>query len=100
MKIEASLGGGSENFGSLSNDDTAANATRFTCEDGRQMFANNEGPWGDWMPEMTCPVRESLGRQLKTAVCGLETRIESRQGDGDDTGLNSMRGACCALEFI
>ncbi|KYF90592.1 hypothetical protein BE17_39470 [Sorangium cellulosum] len=64
------------------------------------LIANNERPWGDWMPEMMCPVKELLGKRLKTAVCGLETRIEARQGDGDDTGLNDMRVACCALEFI
>lgn len=47
------------------------------------------GNWGNWTGPKYCP--------KKHYVCGLEQRTEKKQGDGDDTGMNSLRFACCPL---
>jgi len=45
-----------------------------------------EGSWGIWHPPIYCPEG--------TFLTGIEQRVESNQGDGDDTGLNAIRFAC------
>ena len=75
-------------------DDTAANFVNFRC---RHLRGINEvelrqypghGFWGDfWGWSSTC--------YWGSAICGLETRIERRQGSGDDTSLNDVIFHCC-----
>ncbi|XP_068785627.1 vitelline membrane outer layer protein 1-like isoform X2 [Struthio camelus] len=69
-------------------DDTAANSAEFACADGSRLRlpAGTRGRWGDWSP------RCSPG----TAVCGLQTRVQPPQGNGDDTALNDLRLLCCS----
>ncbi|SFD40942.1 hypothetical protein [Pseudoalteromonas denitrificans] len=67
-----------------SDDDTAANDIDFYCKDG--MASAGTGFWGSWSPKQTCP--------SGTYVKGIATRVESQQGDDDDTGLNSVRIYC------
>lgn len=49
------------------------------------------GYWGTWRDEFFCPDRYY--------VCGLQQRIEGRQGggSGDDTAMNGLRMFCCPL---
>ncbi|XP_067279294.1 vitelline membrane outer layer protein 1-like [Pseudorasbora parva] len=67
-------------------DDTAANNVRFRCSDGAALEGDGTswGDWGKWSP--TC-----WGR----GICGIMTKVEDRQGDGDDTALNDVRMYCC-----
>ncbi len=47
-----------------------------------------EGGWGTWKPDyIMCPEG--------SYVCGLQTRFEGSQGNGDDTALNGIRMKCC-----
>ena len=78
-----------------SGDDTSANFVKFYCRD--LGGANNEtllvrppgtgswGTYGEWS--------ESCSNG--TAICGLVTKIETVQGDGDDTSLNDVVFYCC-----
>ncbi|XDV33488.1 hypothetical protein PO909_003885 [Leuciscus waleckii] len=77
LKVEPSQGSG---------DDTAANILNFKCSGGEvlQGHGSNWGTLGDWSP--TC---EGKG------ICGIQTRVEPSQGDGDDTALNDVRMFCC-----
>ncbi|KAK7143012.1 hypothetical protein R3I93_014235 [Phoxinus phoxinus] len=69
-----------------SGDDTAANNIRFTCTGGA-VLEGDSTDWGDWGEKsLTC---EGKG------ICGLQTRVEGRQGRGDDTALNDVRMFCC-----
>ncbi|XP_067280457.1 vitelline membrane outer layer protein 1 homolog [Pseudorasbora parva] len=67
-------------------DDTAANNIRFWCSDGSWLEGDGTswGDWGDW--SQTC-----WGK----GICGLSTRIEEKQGKGDDTALNDVHMYCC-----
>uniref|UniRef100_A0A672S7X9 Vitelline membrane outer layer protein 1-like n=1 Tax=Sinocyclocheilus grahami TaxID=75366 RepID=A0A672S7X9_SINGR len=67
-------------------DDTAANTIAFTCSGGSllQGDGTNWGDWGKW--SHTC-----VGK----AICGIQSRIEEPQGEGDDTALNDVRMFCC-----
>ena len=75
-------------------DDTAANYVNFHC---RSFKGGNEmelrqfpgtGFWGDFEGWSTSCTSGS-------AICGLETKIEERQGSGDDTTLNDVMFLCC-----
>ena len=58
--------------------------------DLRRIIVPGGGPWGKWQGEIKCPDNYF--------VCGLEQKVESRQGgDGDDTALNAIRMICCPL---
>lgn len=48
-------------------------------------------PWGTWSSEQNCP--------SKTAVCGLSTQVESKQGNElhDVSSLNNLELACCKI---
>lgn len=70
-------------------DDTAANDVNFQCTDGTELTAGNGAPWGTWNEYQSCPD--------DTVVCGVEVRVESKQGDKDDTAMNGLRVRCCEL---
>ncbi|XP_067279953.1 vitelline membrane outer layer protein 1 homolog isoform X2 [Pseudorasbora parva] len=67
-------------------DDTAANNVGFRCTDGTELEGDGTswGDWGGWTPP--CPER---------AICALSTKVEDKQGDGDDTALNDAYMFCC-----
>ncbi len=71
-----------------STDDTAANGVIMKCPSGTAE-ASLTGKWGKWYPMKSCPTG--------SAVCGLTIRVESKQGKGDDTGMNGMHAMCCTV---
>jgi hypothetical protein len=70
-----------------SDDDTAANDFRASCEMGNVIDSDNGRGHGYWRGAKTCPEGE--------VVCGVRARIEQSQRSGDDTGLNGVEFACC-----
>ncbi|XP_052083798.1 vitelline membrane outer layer protein 1-like [Mytilus californianus] len=73
-------------------DDTAANYVKFRCKALNWYWPGYEiggsGFWGHFSGWSTCPRR--------TAICGLQTRVEGQQGSsGDDTALNDVIFFCC-----
>ncbi|XP_053627048.2 vitelline membrane outer layer protein 1 [Cherax quadricarinatus] len=77
MRIENAQGRG---------DDTAANDLEMQCQNGETYNGGGTG-WGSWSDWRYCPSGE--------VICGLQTRVEAAQGDGDDTALNDAIFACC-----
>jgi hypothetical protein len=77
-------------------DDTATNSVRFKCTDGKLIQAGGSMPWGKWESHRTCPTKKILGMTITSAICGIQTRVEPKQGKGDDTALNGANYACCA----
>jgi len=69
-------------------DDTAGNTLRLKCGSGWRYANNAPDMWGDWWEEKGC--------KYGTKICGLKTRVEGRQGGGDDTALNGVEFFCCA----
>ncbi|XP_030645793.1 vitelline membrane outer layer protein 1 [Chanos chanos] len=67
-------------------DDTAVNNIRFQCSVSGRLEGNGMswGNWGKWSSE--CPYG---------GICGIQTRVEAPQGNGDDTALNDVRFLCC-----
>jgi Vitelline membrane outer layer protein I (VOMI) len=61
----------------------------FGCLDKATLAADNGGPYGTWSPYAKCPTG--------SAVCGMQSRVEGRQGSGDDTAMNGVRLMCCTL---
>ena len=55
----------------------------------RAIHAPEESPWGRWTGPAFCP--------KNAYICGLEQKIESRQGRDDDTAMNGIRFFCCPL---
>ncbi|XP_048022417.1 vitelline membrane outer layer protein 1-like [Megalobrama amblycephala] len=77
LRVESAQGSG---------DDTAANNIRFSCSDGVVLTGDGTG-WGDWGSwSSACGGR---------GICGIKTRVESPQGNGDDTALNDAQMYCC-----
>ncbi|XP_045189853.1 vitelline membrane outer layer protein 1-like [Mercenaria mercenaria] len=86
LQVEAPQGAG---------DDTSANYVKFFCRDfdgnnaetelNRPPGHGNFGNWGEW----------SDSCDKDSAICGLNTKVESQQGGGDDTGLNDAIFYCC-----
>ena len=77
-------------------DDTAANRINGQCQsfDGQNSpyQVGSTGGWG-WFGSWSayCPAN--------SAVCGLQTRIESFQHHGDDTALNDVHLFCCEKDI-
>jgi len=80
MKIEPSQGSG---------DDTAANIAALKSINGVWIQPDANTSWGSWNSETACP--------SGSAICGINTRVESTQGSGDDTALNGIAFACCSF---
>jgi len=85
LKTEAYLGPGWDR----GYDDTAGNDLDVECTDGELL--NGDGDrWGEWSELVSCP--------SNTAICGINTLVESDQGnDVDDTALNGVKFYCCEL---
>lgn len=78
LKVEGNQGSG---------DDTSANAVNFWCSNNISIAASNDAPWGTmglWK-----------GGYPNAAICGIQLKIESNQGRGDDTALNDLRVYWC-----
>lgn len=80
-------------------DDTSANYINFRCrpfetEENTNLtetilsVAPGHGIWGTWS-EWTDSCEPDQ------AICGIRTKVESGQGDGDDTALNDVLFYCC-----
>jgi hypothetical protein len=83
LKVEAPQGG--------SVDDTSANSLKFAClnSPSTETEVRTNGRWGSWGSQVLC--------DGGTAVCGLQTRVEAKQGSGDDTALNGLKVFCCSM---
>lgn len=47
-----------------------------------------DGLWGTWgASSESCPIG--------SAICGIQVKMESYQGKGDDTALNDLKFFCC-----
>ena len=68
-------------------DDTAANGLELVCSSGGGYTTSNMGGWGSWWGYKYC-----ISGQR---ICGIQTRVEGRQGNGDDTALNGVDLMCC-----
>ncbi|XP_053287666.1 vitelline membrane outer layer protein 1 homolog [Pleuronectes platessa] len=77
LRVEAHQGNG---------DDTAANNIKFRCSSNPVLEGKglNWGDYGGW--SQNC---------VNGGICGIETKMEERQGRGDDTTLNDVRFRCC-----
>ena len=78
MMIEGKQGAG---------DDTAADNIAFRCTGGSELVIHHDAEFGVWTNLQMCPV--------DTAICGIQTRVESSQGADDDTALNDAKFVCC-----
>ncbi|XP_032075118.1 vitelline membrane outer layer protein 1-like [Thamnophis elegans] len=77
MRVEGPQGEG---------DDSAANNIQFACSDGQGMMGEGLS-WGDFGPwSLRCPL---------TGICGIQTKVQARQSEDDDTALNDVRFYCC-----
>ena len=78
-------------------DDSAVNSIKFMCRplDGQRDYVVEArgGPWGTysgWSGQCG----------LRSAICGVQTKVASPRGPGDDTGLNDMRFFCCNDQYF
>ena len=66
-------------------DDTALNGICLKCNNGREICSRT-GPWGGWAGSQHC----SAGYK------GSDFKIESKQGEGDDTAANGLKLFCAS----
>ena len=78
-----------EEGGQGAGDDTALNAVDLYCKKGSYVSASVNTGWGSWKPAQKCPAG--------TAVRGIRTQIEGKQGWGDDTALNGVELYCSSF---
>lgn len=83
LQVESEQGAG---------DDTAANYVKFLCRGVSGEYEISQSPghgfWGNFGPwSFSCP--------KGSAICGLSTKLENPQGQGDDTALNNVFFFCC-----
>jgi hypothetical protein len=76
-------------------DDTSANYIKFNCRD---YDGNNH--WTELNHPPGRGIWGSFGAfsdrcDAHSAICGLATKVESSQGNGDDTALNDVKFYCC-----
>ena len=71
-------------------DDTVANDVDLYCKTSGKLEIDAQTAWGEWTNRLSCPSGQ--------AVNGIQTRVESRQGNGDDTALNGVRLRCASYE--
>eukprot|EP00727_Mastigamoeba_balamuthi_P003515 m51a1_g13160 hypothetical protein (950) ;mRNA; f:48690-54920 len=72
-------------------DDTGLNRIVFICRSADTVtFSGELGNWGEWSEEYLCPPGH--------AVSAIQTRLQARQGRGDDTALNGIRMRCQSTE--
>merc|ERR1711974_212036 len=70
---------------SCGGDCTSATDLDLRCN-GRWMGIASPTRWGNWNSGY-CP--------SGYVICGLSTRVERKQGSGDDTALNGVKFKCC-----
>ena len=58
-------------------------------ETGKVVKVDGGGPWGSWKKVSYCPTNHY--------VCGLQQRVEKKQGSDDDTALNAVNMVCCVF---
>lgn len=56
-------------------------------KDGTQVDIKGGMHWGSWRGVTYCPNNHY--------VCGINQRVEGRQGNGDDTAVNDLQIYCC-----
>ncbi|XP_063785716.1 uncharacterized protein LOC134934147 [Pseudophryne corroboree] len=67
-------------------DDTALNNIMVQCSNCQRMEVHG-GPWGTY---------GAWSNTCWFGVCGIKTRVEPPQGNGDDTALNDLEMYCCS----
>lgn len=72
----------------FSADDTSANSIAFRCNNAGY-YEVPGGSWGSYGPWR--------GGYANEAVCGIQVKVESPQGPGDDTALNDVRLFWCRI---
>ncbi|CAL8129058.1 unnamed protein product [Orchesella dallaii] len=72
-----------------SSDDTATNNVRFFCTNlaGSNYIEGDGLGFGSWSQIQHC--------YSDQVICGLQTQMETYQGDDDDTAINNVLMECC-----
>ncbi|XP_060936552.1 vitelline membrane outer layer protein 1 homolog [Limanda limanda] len=78
LRVEGRQGGG---------DDSAVNNIKFRCSSGHVLEGTglDWGEYGEWSQDC-----------VNGGICGIMTKIEEEQGEGDDSALNDVLFRCCA----